>query len=149
VRPWKGRGLGAREIWIWEGGGQGSGRRKSRGSTVGTKLRMASPSPCLAAESSCSIMVPNLSRARPQPLSTGPMLHSFWLLSLSRGREQLLDHGSKPLEGAPPATEYRSDVTLFLAFGGWDFRLRSRCATSPASYGTRSDNDTSLCSRNP
>jgi len=70
-------------------------------------------------------------------------------VSLSRGREQLLDHGSKPLEGAPPATEYRSDVTLFLAFGGWDFRLRSRCATSPASYGTRSDNDTSLCSRNP
>lgn len=46
---------------------------------MGTKLRMASPSPCLAAESSCSIMVPNLSRARPQPLSTGPMLHSFWL----------------------------------------------------------------------
>ena len=46
---------------------------------MGTKLRMASPSPCLAAESSCSIMVPNLSRARPQPLSTGPMLHYFWL----------------------------------------------------------------------
>jgi len=34
-------------------------------------------------------------------------------ISLSRGREQLLDHGSKPLEGAPPATEYRSDVTYF------------------------------------
>ena len=42
---------------------------------MGTKLRMASPSPCLAAESSSSIMVPNLSRARPRPLSTGPMLH--------------------------------------------------------------------------
>lgn len=68
-------------------------------------------------------------------------------ISLPRGREQLLDHGSKPLEGAPPATEYRSDVTLFLALVVLD--VRSRCATSPASYGTRSDNDTSLCSRNP
>ena len=45
---------------------------------MGTKLRMASPSPCLAAESSCSIMVPNLSRARPLATDrselTGPML---------------------------------------------------------------------------
>jgi len=68
-------------------------------------------------------------------------------ISLPRGREQLLDHGSKPLEGAPPATEYRSDVIF--GFGWLGLRLRSRCATSPASYGTRSDNDTSLCSRNP
>jgi hypothetical protein len=80
VRPWKGRGLGAREIWIWEGGGQGSGKRKSRGST---------------------------NRGDQTPYGVA--------ISLPRGREQLLDHGSKPLEGAPPATEYRSDVTLFLA----------------------------------
>ena len=51
---------------------------------MGTKLRMASPFPCLAAESSCSIMVPNLSRARPLATDrselTGPML--FWWLGL-------------------------------------------------------------------
>ena len=47
-------------------------------------------------------------------------------ISLPRGREQLLDHGSKPLEGAPPATEYRSDVTLFLAVVGTSAQVTMR-----------------------
>ena len=81
-------------------------------------------------------------KAKVEGINRGDQTAYGVAISLPRGREQLLDHGSKPLEGAPPATEYRSDVTYFC-------RLRSRCATSPASYGTRSDNDTSLCSRNP
>ncbi len=54
-------------------------------------------------------------KAKVEGINRGDQTPYGVAISLPRGREQLLDHGSKPLEGAPPATEYRSDVTLFLA----------------------------------
>lgn len=39
-------------------------------------------------------------------------------------------------------------LLLFCSCGSLNGTVRSRCATSPASTGTRSDRDTSLCSRN-
>jgi len=40
------------------------------------------------------------------------------------------------------------DLFVILLVGSLNGTVRSRCATSPASTGTRSDRDTSLCSRN-
>ena len=54
-------------------------------------------------------------KAKVEGINRGDQTAYGVAVSLPRGREQLLDHGSKPLEGAPPATEYRSDVTFFLA----------------------------------
>ena len=54
-------------------------------------------------------------KAKVEGINRGDQTAYGVAVSLPRGREQLLDHGSKPLEGAPPATEYRSDVTLYLA----------------------------------
>lgn len=67
-------------------------------------------------------------KAKVEGINRGDQTAYGVAISLPRGREQLLDHGSKPLEGAPPATD-RSELTapmLFFALGWWGRQVTMR-----------------------
>ena len=76
VRAGKAR---ARDLDLGSGvAGKGRRRQSGRPTVVTRRLRMASPSPCLAAERSSSIMVRNLSSGALRPLNPDLLLFSSW-----------------------------------------------------------------------
>ena len=68
-------------------------------------------------------------KAKVEGINRGDQTAYGVAISLPRGREQLLDHGSKPLEGAPPATERPQPMLHYIIFrfgGLWDVQVTMR-----------------------